>query len=156
MPSYDAGVAPLSTCQNDGFTFDVADAGPEDGELVVLLHGFPENKESWAAITPHLVDAGYRVLAPDQRGYSPGARPKARRAYALPRLTGDVLALVAAAGRGDERFHVVGQAFGTVREIAVPGIRCPGADGARRRPRPDLGAGHTVSRCRRHPSTSAA
>jgi pimeloyl-ACP methyl ester carboxylesterase len=52
------------------------------------------------------------VLAPDQRGYSPGARPKARRAYALPRLTGDVLAMVAAAGGAEAKFHVVGHDWG--------------------------------------------
>jgi pimeloyl-ACP methyl ester carboxylesterase len=107
-------VAPLTTFSNDGLTFDVADAGPPDGDLVVLLHGFPENKESWAAITPQLTAAGYRVLAPDQRGYSPGARPRRRRDYALPALAGDVLAMVEAAGRGRDgaRFHVVGHDWG--------------------------------------------
>jgi pimeloyl-ACP methyl ester carboxylesterase len=103
----------LTTFQNDGLTFDATDAGPEDGELVVLLHGYPENKESWAAITPQLTGAGYRVLAPDQRGYSPGARPKSRRAYTLPKLVGDVLAMVDAAGAGaGGRFHVVGHDWG--------------------------------------------
>src|SRR3954447_9655693 len=57
-----------------GFTFDVSDDGPADGPVIVLLHGFPENRTSWAALTPLLVEAGFRVLAPDQRGYSPGAR----------------------------------------------------------------------------------
>ena len=62
-----------------GFTFDVSDDGPADGPVIVLLHGFPENRSSWAALTPLLVEAGFRVLAPDQRGYSPGARPTSRR-----------------------------------------------------------------------------
>lgn len=103
----------LTTFRNDGLTFDVADDGPGDGEVVVLLHGYPENKESWAAITPQLTAAGYRVLAPDQRGYSPGARPKGRRAYTLPKLVGDVLALADAAGcTAGHRFHVVGHDWG--------------------------------------------
>jgi pimeloyl-ACP methyl ester carboxylesterase len=103
----------LTTFRHDGLTFDVADEGPEDGEVVVLLHGYPETKGSWAAITPQLTDAGYRVLAPDQRGYSPGARPKGRRAYVLPKLVDDVLAMVAAAGLGaGARFHVVGHDWG--------------------------------------------
>jgi pimeloyl-ACP methyl ester carboxylesterase len=104
----------LTTFDNDGLTFDVADDGPDDGELVVLLHGYPEHKGSWAAITPQLTAAGYRVLAPDQRGYSPGARPTGRREYTLPKLVGDVLALVGAAQAGGRaaRFHVVGHDWG--------------------------------------------
>ena len=57
-----------------GLSFDVDDSGG-DGPIVVLLHGFPENRGSWHAVTPTLVKAGCRVLAPDQRGYSPAARP---------------------------------------------------------------------------------
>src|SRR4051812_49554373 len=81
-----------------GFTFDVSDDGPADGPVIVLLHGFPENRTSWAALTPLLLEAGFRVLAPDQRGYSPGARPTSRRSYAMPELVADALALVDAAG----------------------------------------------------------
>src|SRR4051794_27351472 len=94
----------------DGFTFDVTDEGPADGPVVVLLHGFPENRSSWLALTPLLVDAGFRVLAPDQRGYSPGARPTRRRSYAMPELVADVLALLDAAGA--ERVHLVGHDWG--------------------------------------------
>lgn len=68
----------LTSYRNDGLTFEVDDSGG-DGEVVVLLHGFPQSRTSWSKLTPHLVQAGYRVLAPDQRGYSPGARPKRRR-----------------------------------------------------------------------------
>jgi pimeloyl-ACP methyl ester carboxylesterase len=93
-----------------GFTFDVSDDGPPDGPVVVLLHGFPENRSSWLAMTPLLVDAGFRVLAPDQRGYSPGARPTSRRSYAMPELVADVLALGDAAGA--ERVHLVGHDWG--------------------------------------------
>lgn len=102
----------LTTFRNDGLTFDVADRGPADGDVVILLHGYPQTKESWNEIAPRLADAGYRVLAPDQRGYSPGARPRGRRAYSVERLTGDVLALADAAGAA--RFHVVGHDWGGV------------------------------------------
>ncbi len=96
---------------NDGFTFEVTDAGSSSADqTVVLLHGFPESRKSWELVTPHLVKAGYRVLAPNQRGYSPGARPKARSAYTLDKLAGDVLAMADAAGV--DRFHVVGHDLG--------------------------------------------
>jgi pimeloyl-ACP methyl ester carboxylesterase len=91
-------------------TFDVDDSGPADGPVMVLLHGFPENRTSWWGVTPHLVDAGFRVLAPDQRGYSPGARPPRRRDYVLSELVDDVIALIDAAGA--ERVHVVGHDWG--------------------------------------------
>jgi pimeloyl-ACP methyl ester carboxylesterase len=111
---------PLTTFRNEGLTFDVRDEGPTGGEPVVLLHGYPETKESWDAVVPPLVDAGYRVLAPDQRGYSPGARPKGRRSYTIDHLVGDVLALTAAAGI-DGRFHVVGHDWGGILAWALGG-----------------------------------
>jgi len=58
--------------------------------VVILLHGFPEDRFSWSGVTPPLAAAGYRVLAPDLRGYSPGARPRRRREYSLDKLAGDV------------------------------------------------------------------
>jgi pimeloyl-ACP methyl ester carboxylesterase len=67
-------------------TFDVRVDGPEDGRPVLLLHGFPETSASWAAVTPSLVEAGLRTYAPDQLGYSPGARPDEVDAYAMPNL----------------------------------------------------------------------
>ena len=94
----------------DGMTFDVDDSGSEGNPVVVLLHGFPENRTSWRAMTPHLVDAGFRVVAPDQRGYSPRARPLDRRSYTMPHLVADVLALVDAAGAA--KVHLVGHDWG--------------------------------------------
>ena len=67
-------------------TFDVRASGPEDGRPVLLLHGFPETSASWAAVTPLLAASGLRCYAPDQLGYSPGARPDEVGAYALPAL----------------------------------------------------------------------
>jgi len=99
---------------NAGFSFEVNDTraanGSKAGQVAVLLHGFPEDRHCWAGVTPALTEAGYRVLAPDQRGYSPGARPAARRAYTLSQLATDVLALADAAGA--ERFHLVGHDWG--------------------------------------------
>jgi pimeloyl-ACP methyl ester carboxylesterase len=94
----------------NGLTFDVDDAGPASGPVVVLLHGFPENRTSWRALTPLLTAAGFRVLAPDQRGYSPRARPLRRRDYVMAELVADVLSLVDAAGAG--RVHLVGHDWG--------------------------------------------
>jgi pimeloyl-ACP methyl ester carboxylesterase len=67
-------------------TFDVRVDGPDDGRPVLLLHGFPETSSSWAAVTPLLAEAGLRTYAPDQLGYSPGARPEDPDAYALTNL----------------------------------------------------------------------
>jgi pimeloyl-ACP methyl ester carboxylesterase len=92
--------------------FDVRDSGPADGsaETVILLHGFPETSESWDEVVPALAGAGLRTLTPDQRGYSPGARPTGRAAYRSEELVADVLALADAAGV--ERFHLVGHDWG--------------------------------------------
>ena len=85
-------------------------AGPDDGEPVVLLHGFPETAHSWHLQVPVLAAAGYRVVAPDQRGYSPDARPDAVEAYGTPQLVGDVLAIADALDI--DRFHLVGHDWG--------------------------------------------
>jgi pimeloyl-ACP methyl ester carboxylesterase len=67
-------------------TFEVRVDGPEDGRPVLLLHGFPETSLSWASVTPLLTEAGLRTYAPDQLGYSPGARPDEVAAYSTPSL----------------------------------------------------------------------
>jgi pimeloyl-ACP methyl ester carboxylesterase len=75
-------------------TFDVRVDGPEDGRPVLLLHGFPETSASWAAVTPLLTQAGLRTYAPDQLGYSPGARPGEVEAYSaqnLAQVTADLM-----------------------------------------------------------------
>ena len=117
----------METFSHDGLTFAVRDTavcadsrrasgsaadgvGAPDGEPVVLLHGFPQTSLAWSAVTERLVRAGRRCLAPDLRGYSPGARPSGRTAYRLDVMTGDVLALLDAAGL--DRAHVVGHDWG--------------------------------------------
>lgn len=92
------------------FVFDVIDDGPADGPVVVLLHGFPQQNASWQPIIALLTAAGYRCLAPNQRGYSPGARPLRRRDYRVEELVKDTLALIDASGA--ERVHLVGHDWG--------------------------------------------
>lgn len=58
----------MATFKRDGLEFTVRDEGPTDGDPVLLLHGFPQDSTAWDAIVPRLHEAGYRTLAPDQRG----------------------------------------------------------------------------------------
>jgi pimeloyl-ACP methyl ester carboxylesterase len=91
--------------------FDVIDAGPADGPVAVLLHGFPEQHTMWQSIIPQLTAQGYRCLAPRQRGYSPGARPIRRRDYRISELADDVRTLIDASGA--PRVHLVGHDWGS-------------------------------------------
>jgi pimeloyl-ACP methyl ester carboxylesterase len=100
----------VDSFRRDGLTFDVRDAGPSDGDPVVLLHGFPQDSTAWNQVAPLLHRNGLRTLAPDQRGYSPMARPRGRSHYRLRETTADVLALLDAAGLGSA--HVVGHDWG--------------------------------------------
>ncbi|MRK02722.1 alpha/beta fold hydrolase [Aeromicrobium sp. S22] len=93
-------------------TFDVRITGPEDGEPIILLHGFPETSLSWASVAARLSDAGHRVIAPDQRGYSPHARPEGVEAYTTDLLVTDVLGIADALGLGT--FHLAGHDWGSV------------------------------------------
>ena len=96
----------------DGVRLHVVEAGPEDGPLVLLLHGFPEFWLGWQHQIPALVAAGYRVWAPDQRGYNRSDAPPDVAAYAPDRLVDDVHALLDAAGV--ERARVVAHDWGAV------------------------------------------
>jgi pimeloyl-ACP methyl ester carboxylesterase len=95
-------------------SFDAIAAGPpaaaRDGRLVLLLHGFPETGESFRAVMGRLAAAGYYAVAPNQRGFSPGARPPAVADYELADLAGDALAMATALGA--DRFHLVGHDWG--------------------------------------------
>jgi len=77
-----------------GLTFDVDVAGPDSEAAVLLLHGFPQNRSMWRDITPRLHAAGLRTVAPDQRGYSPGARPREVEAYRITECADDAIALL--------------------------------------------------------------
>jgi pimeloyl-ACP methyl ester carboxylesterase len=100
----------MESFSRDGLTFRVADHGPPDRPAVILLHGFPGSAATWAGVCPALVTGGLRALAPDQRGYSPQARPAGRSPYRLGELVADVVALADAAGLGP--FHLVGHDWG--------------------------------------------
>ena len=90
--------------------FTVDTAGPASGPPVLLLHGFPQTRRMWRHQLRALAAAGFRAAAPDQRGYSAGARPLEVEAYASDLLTGDALALMDACGA--RRFHLVGHDWG--------------------------------------------
>lgn len=94
----------------NGVTLHCVEAGPRDGPLVILLHGFPEFWWGWRYQIGPLADAGFRVLVPDQRGYNLSDKPDGRRAYDLDILAKDVVALAGSLGR--ERFSVVGHDWG--------------------------------------------
>src|SRR5437660_7251020 len=81
-----------------------------DGPPVVLLHGFPEFWYSWRHQMPALAAAGFRALAPDQRGYNLSDKPHAVRDYRIENLVGDVAGLIRHTGR--ERAAVVGHDWG--------------------------------------------
>ncbi|MEE2032376.1 alpha/beta fold hydrolase [Rhodococcus chondri] len=93
-------------------SFDVRSAGPDQGTPIVLLHGFPETGRSWNAVARALVDHGLRVLVPDQRGYSPGARPADVSEYTLDKLVTDVIGLLDAFGL--DTAHLAGHDWGAV------------------------------------------
>jgi pimeloyl-ACP methyl ester carboxylesterase len=97
-----------------GLTFTADVLGTAGGPLVLLLHGFPESRHSWRAALPALAAAGYRAVAPDQRGYSPGARPDPADLsnYAFDRLVADAIEIAGAAGYDGKRFHLVGHDWG--------------------------------------------
>ncbi|MGA8255487.1 MAG: alpha/beta fold hydrolase [Nocardioides sp.] len=114
------GTDRLTTYEHDGLRFDVLDDGPLEGDIVVLLHGFPERASCWRDVAPLLHAAGLRTLAPDQRGYSPGARPSRRRDYRLRLLAQDVIALIE---QTDQRVHLVGHDWGAVVAWSVATLR---------------------------------
>ncbi|MCL3817519.1 alpha/beta fold hydrolase [Aeromicrobium wangtongii] len=99
--------------------FDVRTTGPQDGPAILLLHGFPETSLSWNQVAPRLADAGLRVIALDQRGYSPGARPALVQDYATELLAGDVIGVADALGI--DRFHLVGHDWGSAVSWVVAG-----------------------------------
>jgi pimeloyl-ACP methyl ester carboxylesterase len=101
--------SPTARVLRGPFTFDVFEDGPTDGEPVLLLHGFPQHSDSWDSVVALLVKAGYRTLRMNQRGYSPGARPRGRSAYRITELVDDAAAVIDHYGG---RVHVVGHDWG--------------------------------------------
>ena len=87
-------------------------AGPEDGPVVILLHGFPEFWYGWHKQIGPLASAGFRVIAPDQRGYNTSSKPAGVSAYKVSHLTSDVIAIIDQLGQ--DRVHVVGHDWGAL------------------------------------------
>lgn len=96
----------------NGIELAAVAAGPFDGPLVILLHGFPEFSYGWRRQIPAIAAVGLRVVAPDQRGYNRSDKPAGLASYTLDILADDVLGLADALGR--DRFAVVGHDWGGV------------------------------------------
>ena len=108
--STDPSTWPTRTVSGVGVELHVVDAG--EGPPVVLAHGFPELSYSWRHQVPALVEAGYRVLVPDQRGYGRSSRPEAIEDYDITALTGDLLRILD--DIGEERAVFVGHDWGSI------------------------------------------
>ena len=101
-----------SQVRHGDLVFSVRSAGPERGEAVILLHGFPQTPAMWSPYLARLGAAGFRAVAPAQRGYAATARPASVGQYTLDLLAEDVLAV--ADGLGIDTFHLVGHDWGGV------------------------------------------
>jgi len=104
--------------ETNGVLLRVIDAGDRNAPVVVLAHGFPELAYSWRHQIPALTEAGYRVLAPDQRGYGGSSKPAAVDAYNIVELSADVVGLLDDVGA--ERAVIVGHDFGGVVAWGAP------------------------------------
>lgn len=103
-------LAPAQFVSCGDFTLEVREFGPEDGELVIMLHGFPECWASWRHQITALASAGYRLLIPNLRGYGRGEKPEKLIDYRIDNLAKDIDALLHHAGR--EKCHLVGHDWG--------------------------------------------
>jgi pimeloyl-ACP methyl ester carboxylesterase len=104
--------------ETNGVQLRVIDAGDTGAPVVLLAHGFPELAYSWRHQIPALAEAGYRVLAPDQRGYGGSSKPGAVDAYNVVELSADIVGLLDDVGA--ERAVIVGHDFGSVVAWAAP------------------------------------
>ncbi len=103
----------------NGLRFETLVAGPETGEAVILLHGYPQSAASWGETMEWLAGRGYRAIAPNLRGYSPGANPRDASEYSMDKLVADVIGIADA--QEVERFHLVGHDWGGALAWAVAG-----------------------------------
>jgi len=104
------GLEEMELSVGGGMSFRVRATGPADGRLVILLHGFPQTSMSWSAVMDALGGSGFRAVAFDLRGYSPGARPDDVDAYRAEHLVADVVAV--ADELASHRFDLVGHDWG--------------------------------------------
>jgi pimeloyl-ACP methyl ester carboxylesterase len=98
------------TVATNGVRLHAVEAGPADGRLLILLHGFPELWHGWHRQIEPLAAAGFRVLAPDQRGYNLSDKPRGVASYRIDELARDAIGLIDAAGR--ERGSIIGHDWG--------------------------------------------
>ena len=96
--------------ETNGVRLHVVEAGPEDGKLLILLHGFPEFWYGWHEVVAPLANAGFRVVVPDQRGYNLSEKPAGVQAYQIDELARDVVGLIDAYDR--ETAAVAGHDWG--------------------------------------------
>ncbi len=101
----------------NGVRLHAVQSGPDDGPLVILLHGFPEFWYGWRNQIGRLAEAGFRVLVPDQRGYNLSEKPSGSAAYHLDELAGDAVGLIESVGR--ERANLVGHDWGAAVAFRV-------------------------------------
>lgn len=106
------GLVERVTIHANGVELSVLISGPADGDVVVLCHGFPELAHSWRHQIDYLAAAGYRVLAPDMRGYGQSSIPSDVEAYDIVQLTGDVVGLLDHVGA--EQAVVIGHDWGAI------------------------------------------
>jgi pimeloyl-ACP methyl ester carboxylesterase len=100
----------MRTIASDGVEVVVTDHGPEEGEPVLLIHGFPDSSRLWRHQIPILNEAGYRTLAPDLRGYGRSFKPTDVEDYEIGLVAGDMIAVLD--DTGIETAHVVGHDWG--------------------------------------------
>ena len=148
--------------QANGLTFEVLTCGRGDA-LALCLHGFPEVAESWRVQMPALAAMGYRVWAPNQRGYGLTTRPEPMRAYALEHLVADVAGLIDASGAAS--VVLIGHDWGGIVAwtFAMRRLRPLGPARHPQRPTPGCLSPQPASRpdaaqlvCARLPNTPAA
>jgi pimeloyl-ACP methyl ester carboxylesterase len=101
-----------SYIETNGIKLHVVQAGPKSGVPVMLLHGFPEFWYGWRKQIPALVEAGCRVIVPDQRGYNLSDKPKGVKNYDVFTLVDDIVGLIDALGY--EKVNLVGHDWGAV------------------------------------------
>lgn len=95
-----------------GFTFTALADGPEEGPLLILLHGLPRNSWEWHHQIPAMAAMGFRTVAPDLRGFCPGARPEGVEAYHLKEYAQDILEIADTLGPAGQPFHLMGTSIG--------------------------------------------
>jgi len=104
-----------------GFTFDALSDGPEEAPLLLLLHGLPRTSWEWHHQIPKLAEAGFRVIAPDLRGFCAGARPEGVEAYIENEYVQDILAIADELGWADRPFHLMGTSIGSIFAWRIAG-----------------------------------